>query len=55
MSVMHKPTRSAVKRAAELRDDIAEAERQMGTHFGTPLYGVYLAQRDAAKHELEAL
>ena len=55
MTTMHKPTRSAVKRAAELRDDIEEAERQMGIHFGTPLYGIYLAQRDGAKHELEAL
>lgn len=55
MSTMHKPTQSTVKRAAELRDDIEEAERQMGIHFGTTLYGVYLAQRDEAKRELEAL
>lgn len=54
MTTMHRAP-SVADRVAELRDDVAEAERQMGIHFGTPLYATYLAQRGDAKRELRQL
>ncbi|MGH3479676.1 MAG: hypothetical protein ACRDQD_22920 [Nocardioidaceae bacterium] len=55
MITMHKPTRSAAERAAELRDDIEEAERQMGIWAGTSQYGMYATRATEARAELEAL
>lgn len=42
-------------RAAELRAEIAEAERQMGIHFGTHLWSTYLAKRGTAMRELRQM
>jgi hypothetical protein len=42
-------------RAAELREVIAEAERQMGIHAGTHLFAVYLARRGDARRELRQM
>jgi len=52
-TMRHTPT--AADRVAELREDVAEAERQMGIHFGTPLYATYLAQRGEAQREIDRL
>jgi hypothetical protein len=40
---------------ARLRDRVAEAERLMAIHYGTPLFATYLAQRGAAVRELRQM
>lgn len=42
-------------RAAELREEIAEAERQMANNLGTHLFAAYLAKRGAATRELRQM
>jgi hypothetical protein len=43
-------------RAAELRDVIAEEERQMGIHpIGSPLWSIHMAERGKAARELRQM
>lgn len=48
-------TTATTARAEQLRDDKAEAERQMGIHFGTPLWAKFMADRGKAVRELRQM
>lgn len=40
---------------AELREQVADAERLMAVNLGTPLYATYLAKRGEAMRELRQM
>ena len=43
-------------RCAQLREDKAEAERQMGNHpTGSPVWSIHMAKRGAAVRELRQM
>lgn len=42
-------------RAAELHEQVADAERLMAMAYGTPLFATYLARRGDAMRELRQM